>query len=131
MRWVFGVMLATLAATVTVNVLLLGYGGTSNDPVGRLSPVAYLPLPVRAQAHGHARVDDAHTRLPTTSSLAEVLADRGQPGAGGLQRRERDRAAGDQGEPDQAAPQQMTARPPAARPVGEGEPAKLRQMGGE
>ena len=53
MRWLFGVMLATLAATVTVNVLLLGYGGTSNDPVGRLSPVAYLPLP----AHSH-HIDD-------------------------------------------------------------------------
>ena len=46
MRWILGVMLATLAATVTVNVLLLGYGGTSNDPVGRLSPIAYLPAPV-------------------------------------------------------------------------------------
>ena len=54
MKWVFGVMLATLAATVTVNVLLLGYGGTTNDPVGRLSPVAYLPAPV----HGPRRSDD-------------------------------------------------------------------------
>ena len=50
MRWVFGVMLAALAATVTVNVLLLGYGWTKNDPVGRLSPVAYLPLPSLAHA---------------------------------------------------------------------------------
>jgi hypothetical protein len=57
MRWIFGVMLAALAATVTVNVLLLGYGWTKNDPVGRLSPVAYLPSPAHA-AHpdnGHAR----------------------------------------------------------------------------
>ena len=42
-------MLATLAATVTVNVLLLGYGGTPNDPVGRLSPIAYLPAPMHAR----------------------------------------------------------------------------------
>ena len=56
MRWVFGVMLAALAATVTVNVLLLGYGWTKNDPVGRLSPVAYLPAPI----HGHAGA--GHTR---------------------------------------------------------------------
>lgn len=48
MKWILGMMLATLAATVTVNVLLLGYGGTSNDPVGRLSPIAYLPAPVLA-----------------------------------------------------------------------------------
>jgi hypothetical protein len=52
MKWIFGVMLATLAATVTVNVLLLGYGWTRNDPVGRLSPVAYLPAPA------HAHVDN-------------------------------------------------------------------------
>ena len=55
MRWALGVMLATLTATVTVNVLLLGYGGTSNDPVGRLSPVGYLPTPV------HAHLDDLRT----------------------------------------------------------------------
>jgi hypothetical protein len=53
-KWVFGVMLATLAATVTINVLLLGYGGTSNDPVGRLSPVANVPPPA------HARSGDRH-----------------------------------------------------------------------
>ncbi len=54
MKWVFGVMLATLTATVAVNVLLLGYGGTPNDPVGRLSPVAYLPAPaLPAQTHTH------------------------------------------------------------------------------
>lgn len=62
MRWALGVMLATLAATVMVNVLLLGYGGTSHDPVGQLSPVAYLPLPLPAHAHlddgrGHAADD--------------------------------------------------------------------------
>jgi hypothetical protein len=45
MRWALGAMLAALAATVTINVLLLGYGGTRHDPVGRLSPVANLPLP--------------------------------------------------------------------------------------
>jgi len=54
MRWVLGTMLAALAATVTINVLLLGYGGTPNDPVGRLSPVANLPQPV------HSRADDRH-----------------------------------------------------------------------
>jgi hypothetical protein len=52
MRWALGVMVATLTATVTVNVLLLGYGGTSNDPVGRLSPVAYLPTPAHAHLDG-------------------------------------------------------------------------------
>jgi hypothetical protein len=54
MRWVLGTMLAALAATVTINVLLLGYGDTPNDPVGRLSPVANLPQP--ALVH----VDDQH-----------------------------------------------------------------------
>ena len=49
MKWALGMMLATLAATVTVNVLLLGYGGTPNDPVGRLSPIAYLPAPMHAR----------------------------------------------------------------------------------
>lgn len=44
MKWALGAMLAALAATVTINVLLLGYGGTHNDPVGRLSPVANLQL---------------------------------------------------------------------------------------
>jgi hypothetical protein len=44
MKWALGAMLAALAATVTINVLLLGYGGTRHDPVGRLSPVANLPL---------------------------------------------------------------------------------------
>ena len=56
MKWVLGVMLATLAATVTINVLLLGYGGTPNDPVGQLSPVANLPLPP------HTHHDDGHIR---------------------------------------------------------------------
>lgn len=58
MKWLLAVTLVTLAATVTVtiNVLLLGYGGTSNDPVGQLSPVAYLPQP--AQLHR----DDHHAR---------------------------------------------------------------------
>ncbi len=59
MRWVFGVMLAALAATVTVNVLLLGYGWTKNDPVGRLSPVAYLPAPLHAHANAGRTRDSA------------------------------------------------------------------------
>ena len=58
MKWVLGVMLATLAATVTINVLLLGYGGTPNDPVGRLSPVANLPLQPRQHDDRHARGAD-------------------------------------------------------------------------
>jgi hypothetical protein len=45
MKWALGAMLAALAVAVTVNALLLGYGRTRNDPVGRLSPVADLPLP--------------------------------------------------------------------------------------
>ncbi len=49
MKWALGVMLATLAATVMVNVLLLGYAGTSHDPVGRLSPVVDLPTPAPAR----------------------------------------------------------------------------------
>jgi hypothetical protein len=60
MKWIFGVMLATLAATVTVNVLLLGYGWTRNDPVGRLSPVAYLPAAYLPAAPAHTHVDDRH-----------------------------------------------------------------------
>ncbi len=55
MRWLLAVLLATLAATVAVNVLLLGYGGSPNDPVGQLSPVANLPV----SAH-IVRVDDQH-----------------------------------------------------------------------
>jgi hypothetical protein len=55
MKWILGMMLATLAATVTVNVLLLGYGGTPHDPVGRLSPIAYLPAP----AHAHPAVSSS------------------------------------------------------------------------
>lgn len=59
MKWLLALTLVALAATlsVTVNVLLLGYGGTSNDPVGRLSPVAYH-LPHPTQAHH----DDRHAR---------------------------------------------------------------------
>jgi hypothetical protein len=49
MKLVLAMMLVTLAATVTINVLLLGYGGTTNDPVGRLSPVADLQLPAHAR----------------------------------------------------------------------------------
>jgi hypothetical protein len=57
-KWLLALTLVALAATlsVTVNVVLLGYGGTSNDPVGQLSPVAYLLHP--AQAHH----DDHHAR---------------------------------------------------------------------
>jgi len=50
MKSVLAMMLATLAATVTLNVLLLGYGRTPNDPVGRLSPIAYLPTPVHTHS---------------------------------------------------------------------------------
>ena len=60
MRWVLGAMLAALAATVTINVLLLGYGDTPNDPVGRLSPVANLPQPALVHTddrHGHGADD--------------------------------------------------------------------------
>jgi hypothetical protein len=61
MKWVLGTMLAALVATVAINVLLLGYGGTANDPVGRLSPVvANLPQPVHAgtdERHGHGADD--------------------------------------------------------------------------
>ncbi|HEX7626275.1 MAG TPA: hypothetical protein VF379_04400 [Gaiellaceae bacterium] len=55
MKWALGAMLAALAVAVTVNALLLGYGRTRNDPVGRLSPVANLPVPVLV----HHR-DDQH-----------------------------------------------------------------------
>ena len=54
MKWLLAVLFATLAATVVINVLLLGYGGSDNDPVGRLSPVANLPQPA------HVHVDDQH-----------------------------------------------------------------------
>ena len=57
MKWLLALTLVALAATlsVTVNVVLLGYGGTSNDPVGQLSPVAYPPQPAQ---HHH---DDRNT----------------------------------------------------------------------
>ena len=55
MKWLLVVLLATLAATVVINVLLLGYGGSEHDPVGRLSPVADLPQPA------HVHVDDRHS----------------------------------------------------------------------
>ncbi len=52
MKWALGAMLAALAVAVTVNALLLGYGRTRNDPVGRLSPVADLPVvPALVQHH--------------------------------------------------------------------------------
>ncbi len=58
MKWLLVVLLATLAATVVVNVLLLGYGGGSkNDPVGQLSPVADLQQPANIPLH----LDDRHT----------------------------------------------------------------------
>ena len=37
------VVLAAAAAAVLLNVLLLDRASSSNDPVGKLSPTAYLP----------------------------------------------------------------------------------------
>ena len=76
----FGVMLATLAATVTVNVLLLGYGGTPNDPVGRLSPIAYLPSPLpQPQARGREPAAARPRRLTGARASADaLLGERGQ-----------------------------------------------------
>lgn len=36
-------VVAAVVAAVLVNLVLLGRGGTSNDPVGKLSPRAPLP----------------------------------------------------------------------------------------
>jgi hypothetical protein len=44
-RWAVAAVVVTLAAVVAASVLLLRYGGTRNDPVGRLSPIATLPQP--------------------------------------------------------------------------------------
>jgi hypothetical protein len=45
MKWAMGAVVVAIAAAIAVNVLLLGYGGARNDPVGQLSPVASLPRP--------------------------------------------------------------------------------------
>jgi hypothetical protein len=44
-RWVAGAIVLALVAVVTVNALLLAYGGDRHDPVGRLSPITHLPAP--------------------------------------------------------------------------------------
>ncbi len=46
MRWIVAAVVVALAAAIGVNALLLGYGTTRHDPVGRLSPVANLTTPV-------------------------------------------------------------------------------------
>ncbi len=43
MRWSVLAIVVAVAATVGVNVVLLGHGVTRNDPVGRLSPVMHVP----------------------------------------------------------------------------------------
>lgn len=45
MRWIAIGVVVALAAAIGVNALLLGYGATRHDPVGRLSPVADLRVP--------------------------------------------------------------------------------------
>ena len=45
MRWAVAAVVCALVAVIGANVLLLDYGGTRHDPVGRLSPVARLPSP--------------------------------------------------------------------------------------
>lgn len=40
---VFAVVLAAGAAAVLLNVLLLNQASSAGDPVGKLSPTAYLP----------------------------------------------------------------------------------------
>ena len=59
MKWVAAVV-AALGAIVVANVLLLGYGETHNDPVGRLSPVAAINVPTTG------------TTLPTVSTVQTV-----------------------------------------------------------
>jgi len=58
-KWVAAVV-AALGAIVVANVLLLGYGETHNDPVGRLSPVAAINVPTTG------------TTLPTVSTVQTV-----------------------------------------------------------
>jgi hypothetical protein len=54
------VIVAAVVAAVAVNYVLLGYGGTSDDPVGRLTP---------RTAGVMARVGEADTRPPTSSQV--------------------------------------------------------------
>lgn len=68
MRWIAGSVVVALVAVAAVTVLLLAYGGDRNDPVGKLSPVADLPLQVTTTVPS-ATVgpptttgDDGHTR---------------------------------------------------------------------
>jgi len=42
MKWLLASIAIALAAVVAANALLLVYGGTRNDPVGRLSPIAKI-----------------------------------------------------------------------------------------
>ncbi len=58
MRWAIVAVVVAVAAAIGVNALLLGYGTSRHDPVGRLTPVANLhgpasTTPVAPQpAHG-------------------------------------------------------------------------------
>jgi len=43
MKWAIASLLAALTATIVINAVLLGYVAPRNDPVGQLSPIAYVP----------------------------------------------------------------------------------------
>jgi hypothetical protein len=45
MKWIVVAVVVAVAAAIGVNALLLGYGTSRHDPVGRLSPVANLQNP--------------------------------------------------------------------------------------
>ena len=45
MRWAVGAIVLALVAIVGVNALLLAYGASRHDPVGRLSPITRVPAP--------------------------------------------------------------------------------------
>lgn len=55
-------VLVALAAIVGANALLLVYGTSRNDPVGRLSPIAHVPL--------------VTTKEPTQAPVAPALLPR-------------------------------------------------------
>ena len=58
MRWTVLAIIVSVAASVGVNVVLLGHGATRHDPVGRLSPVLRAPSAAQPIAPPRAAGED-------------------------------------------------------------------------
>lgn len=52
-------IVAAAAAAITANLALLGYGSSSNEPVGKFRPVVHFPAaPADIVTPTHGRVDN-------------------------------------------------------------------------